>query len=60
MVRQIERGHEESGETLEAAYDRLREATMSSLFDLREAIRREPGVSALPEGADRPARRSQQ
>ncbi|MFI9781365.1 hypothetical protein ACIHCV_43315 [Streptomyces sp. NPDC051956] len=60
MVRRIERGHEESGETVEAAHDRLREATRSSLFALREAMRRDLGVSALSEGADRPARRSQQ
>ncbi|MGW0712890.1 hypothetical protein ACWD4G_44385, partial [Streptomyces sp. NPDC002643] len=59
MVRRIERGQEEPGETLEAAHDRLREATRSSLFNLREAMRTDLGVSALSQDVQRPARRSQ-
>lgn len=44
MVRRIERGHEEPGESLETATARLQGAK-ECLFELREAMRRDLGAS---------------
>jgi hypothetical protein len=45
MVRRIERGHAEPGESLESATAQLQKETKEYLFDLREAMRRDLGVS---------------